>query len=339
METLVGNSKKSLPQCGNDCMRFWTVHEYHKTKIQIGPVILNKMFDRVFEIRSILRFLIANTYDYTKPSNIDYGRLYPIDKYILSRLLDLIKQTNALYDDLQLNKILINIERFLVNDLSSLYIKTVKDRLYCELPSSAQRQSAQYALSQLLEHLVFLLAPILPSLCQDAFMNSVIGERFPNKKLFANTYKFAIDTIEIWNNPEIMSLFEIVLKMRNEFFTQIPSENESMFEIKIDCDQKLNQLLHVCFGFNSDSINECFSNSHVRLGTLSPGTDVKENLQTINGHSFRVEATRMVDPTACLRCRRYLKTNSQSLCKRCEDVLSRLESWFLARTCHSRNIK
>jgi isoleucyl-tRNA synthetase len=324
-ETLIGNSKKSIPQCGNDCMRFWITHEYHKTNIPIGASVLSKMLDRVFAMRSILRFLIANTNDYSKPDDFAYDQLYPIDKYIMNRLFHLIMQTKVFYDDLQLNKVLINIEKFLQNDLSSLYIKSVKDRLYCELPLSIGRQSAQYVLGRLLEHCVFLLAPILPNLCQDAYMNSNVMGKLKNKNLFENVYSFTAESNQEWNNPEIMSLFEIIMMMRNEFHLQIRSDNESMFEIQIDCDQLLHDLLHTHFGSAGDSISECFSYSTVKLGVLSTNASPDGVCQTKGGSLFRVKTTKLVNTHACLRCRRYLPTNSNSICKRCEAVLFKLK--------------
>ena len=53
--------------------------------------------------------------------------------------------------------------------LSSFYLDTVKDRLYCSGTTSLERRAAQTAIYRILDHLVRFLAPLLPFTMDDVW--------------------------------------------------------------------------------------------------------------------------------------------------------------------------
>jgi isoleucyl-tRNA synthetase len=130
-QAIVGIPNK-LPQCGLDTLRFWIAHEYYKPQIQIGSNILEKFLKRTFEIRSILRFIVGNLSDLNAEqlNLIEYESLLPIDKYILNSLNSLLESVTYSYEEMNLNRVVTLIENFYLANLSSFYIKSVKDRLY-----------------------------------------------------------------------------------------------------------------------------------------------------------------------------------------------------------------
>ena len=98
---------------------------------------------RTFEIRSILRFIVGNLSDLNAEqlNLIEYESLLPIDKYILNSLNSLLESVTDSYEEMNLNRVVTLIENFYLANLSSFYIKSVKDRLYCEKKDSFERKS------------------------------------------------------------------------------------------------------------------------------------------------------------------------------------------------------
>jgi len=71
--------------------------------------------------------------------------------------------------------------------LSSLYIDITKDRMYCDGANSPRRRATQWSMSQTLEALCQLLAPILAFTSEEAWKhlgkaNSIHLEEFPEKR-------------------------------------------------------------------------------------------------------------------------------------------------------------
>ena len=180
IQVIKGFPKKKIPQCGNDVLRFWLLSEYHKNNIPIGADILDKILKRVFEMRSIIRHLLGNINDFKIDQIVEYSLLNEPDKYLLHQLNQLVKQTVENYEDLNLNKILIPIETFLLGDVSGFYVKYSKDRLYCEHKNSFERKSAQTVMFHTFEKILIMLAPVLPHLTEEAFKNSSFYDKKPN---------------------------------------------------------------------------------------------------------------------------------------------------------------
>lgn len=324
MHAIKGNAKKKIPQCGNDVLRFWIVHEYHKTQIQFGQDILNKMSKRVFEIRSIIRFLVSNINDFDENSNkIEYENLLEPDKYMLHKLTSIVNQANELYNDYNLNKIILLIENFLLIDVSSFYIRLLKDRLYCEAQFSFQRQSAQYVLLKLLENCLIILAPILPHLCEEAFRNSILFTKFyPNcSSLFQTNLKFNVNSSQKWTNYKIDRLFQVLDPLKVQFNSIVQSNNAALYEICIKSDENLIKQLKI------NNTNNWLIDYFGCLNVSFQVIDSNASLQTNNEFDGVVllEVNKSTDKYACVRCRRYINDKNECLCERCTKVVSEFD--------------
>ncbi|NQU76093.1 MAG: class I tRNA ligase family protein, partial [Planctomycetes bacterium] len=79
------------------------------------------------------------------------------------------------YEAFELHRVYRLIYEFCTVQASSVYMAAVKDRLYCETPSSARRRASQTVLHEMLMTLTKLLAPILPFTCEE------VWEHIPNR--------------------------------------------------------------------------------------------------------------------------------------------------------------
>jgi isoleucyl-tRNA synthetase len=353
-DAIHGNAKNKLPQCGNDVLRFWVAHEHHKPHIQAGPNVLEKFLKRVFEIRSILRFMVANLTDLKldkSNSLINYELLMPVDKYILARLNDLIDKTSISYEDMNLSKSLLHIESFFLTELSSFYIKAIKDRLYCDSADSLSRRSAQTCLYYLLTKCLCLIAPIMPHLAEEAYYYSAAAKHASSvnhsesKSLFRSnneTLAAGFKSNKEWNNQIVENLFQIVFRIRESFFEQIQSENAATYNLSVECsapdlyellDSQRRKLIEAKLYLDEwDWLAECIGCSNVDVkylaknatsisaATFSPiSSSLLSALDKITVKANKISEKKFM----CKRCRRYkCSSASEELCPRCFNLIN-----------------
>ena len=306
-----------LPQCGLDVLRFWIAQEYHKPQVQIGPIILEKFVKRTFDFRSILRFIVGNLNDLNDLNKdlIKYENLLPIDKFILNRLNELLKSVVENYEDLNINKSILQLENFFLTQLSSYYIKSVRDRLYCEKKDSLERRSAQTSLYHVFEKCLVMLAPVMPHLTEEAFHYSILKNSQNELTLFRSKLSYNINSE--WENIEIDRLFAILNQIRDDFFVMVPS-NSSKNEILIKCDLELYEFIQK---FNTESwLEELFGCAKIQFVN-----DCNQSMKKIKinefEYNYQLETKKSDDMFSCIRCRRYNSQAENQLCSRCTRVL------------------
>ncbi len=318
VHALKGFPKKKIPQCGNDVLRFWVLSEYHKNQIPIGSEILEKISKRVFEIRSIIRFLVGNINGFNTP--VDYEMLLEPDKYLLHKLELVCKKTVENYEDMNLNRILIPIENFLLVDVSGFYIKSLKDRLYCEPVSSHSRLSAQTVIQHTLEKCLIMLAPIMPHLTEEAYRNSVLFDQKTGlKSFFQSKLSFKNLSNPKWMNLNVNTMFEMLNIIKNEVNSVIKSNNSALFDVDIKLDNKKSALFGEEFS-KKDWLVDFFSCSSVKIEF----TDLENVKCNSDSFKYQINVSEAVGKFSCPRCRRYINDKQDCLCERCSNVIKNI---------------
>ncbi|CAF0914431.1 unnamed protein product [Brachionus calyciflorus] len=316
-----------LPHAGLDTLRFWIAHEYYKPQIQIGGQILEKFIKRVFEMRSVLRFIVGNLndWDHLEQNKISYEKLLPIDKFILAKLKNLTDSVYQNYDDMNLSKSINLVENFFLSQISSFYIKSIKDRLYCDGKDSLERRSAQTALYHILIKTLLMIGPVMPHLAEEAFHYSILKKLNPdvNSSLFRSNFEYKCN-LE-WENKKIEDLFDLVEVMRNKFYEQVQSDNSAIYEIDLECDRNLYDLLEV---YNKETgslnwLNECFGCANINLKLKDSSYDknvINHDIKSFNV-SFALNAKKLDNKHSCARCRKFNCDQNGQLCERCKKVI------------------
>ncbi|MDD5594471.1 MAG: class I tRNA ligase family protein, partial [Candidatus Margulisbacteria bacterium] len=120
------------------------------------------------KIRNTCRFLISNLGDFnSQESGVGSRELLEIDKWILLRLNRLIEKITKAYDEFEFHVVYHGLYDFCVNDLSAFYLDMSKDRLYTGGKNSPERRSAQFAMNEILNAMIKLMAPILSFTAED----------------------------------------------------------------------------------------------------------------------------------------------------------------------------
>jgi isoleucyl-tRNA synthetase len=164
----VVDPQKVVNAYGADVLRLWVASADFRNDMSASDKILKQISEAYGKIRNTCRFLISNLNDFNPSSHkVSYKELKDADKWALLKLTRLVERVRRAYDEFEFHVVFHSIRDFCVNDMSSLYLDTRKDELYCAGGASAERRSAQTVLYEILRSLVLLFAPILSFTAED----------------------------------------------------------------------------------------------------------------------------------------------------------------------------
>jgi len=175
-----------IKQSGADILRLWVSSADYSEDLRIGPEILKTSIDAYRKMRNTLRWMLGNLAHYTgeAPELTDMPEL---EQLMLHRLVELDEVVRKGYDEFDFKRIFAQLFNFMTVELSSFYFDIRKDALYCDAPSSAKRKAALYVVSELFDHIVRWLAPMLPFTMEESFQSridsdakSIHMEQFPD---------------------------------------------------------------------------------------------------------------------------------------------------------------
>ena len=292
---------------GADLVRLWVSSINYTDEVPFGETMFGQLTDTYRRIRNTLRILLGNLYDF-KPAENSVADLTLIDRWVASRLQQLIQQCREGYQQYEFHKVYHAVNQFCAVDLSSLYIDITKDRMYCDAPSSHRRRASQTVLHETFDTLVRLVAPILVFTAEEAWRffgksASVHLERFPEPD------ESKIDRQAIDDGEALLAARSIVAQAIETARQQklIGNALEAYVVLSLPKEHRIHQL-------NVSEIEEFLILSHL-------------DLNATNG-----ESNALVSKTPyprCERCWRHKPTVGINpahphLCDRCAEVVDHL---------------
>ncbi len=188
---------------GADIVRLWASSVEFTNEVPFSEESFALLADAYRQFRNVLRILLANS-DGFVPRPDDLAGATLIDRWMRSRLQQVIGACREAYAAFDFRKVFQTLNQFCTVDLSSLYVDITKDRLYCDAAGSPRRRATQALMSEAFGSLSALLAPILAFTTDEAWefagrKDSVHLELFPQPGT---------------RDPEAEAAMDLLLKLR-----------------------------------------------------------------------------------------------------------------------------
>jgi len=168
-----GKNQKQDPAYGADVLRLWVATVDYSGDVCIGPGIVKQVFESYRKLRNTARYLLGSLADFDPAADaVPYEQLPSLDKWLLGRLGAVMAEVDAAMGEFQFYRAAQALQQFVVADLSNFYLDVAKDRLYISAPGDVtRRRSCQTVLRLVLEQFAKSVAPILPHLAEDIWLN------------------------------------------------------------------------------------------------------------------------------------------------------------------------
>jgi isoleucyl-tRNA synthetase len=313
--------EKVIKEYGADILRLWVVTEDYTEDIKIGFNLIKRIAEDYRKIRNTFRYFLGNLYDFNPNQDyVPYENLLEIDRWMLSKLQNIIQIADKSYEEGKFHKIYHTIKNFVIVDLSAIYLDILKDRLYVYAPKSLERRSAQTVLWELLLSLNKILAPIISFTAEEVWqyvrkidssikesihleIMPVVNEKFIDKNL-EETYEKLLEV-----RDDVLKAIE---EARKQDLVRHPYEARVILKLPKEYKEIVEKRL--------DWIKFFFTVSQVELSD-NPEGDV-----VINGESVKdsVVAVSKAKGEKCPRCWIYDESvgrNGQPVCDRCKTQL------------------
>ena len=186
-----------MKQYGADILRLWVSSSNYSDDVRISDEIIKGTADAYRKIRNTFRYLMSNLYDFDPTKDMtDVKDMEDIDRWMLSKLGSIVKETAEYYSRFLFHKVYRSIYNFCVYEVSSVYLDILKDTLYTFKKDSRKRRSAQSVIYLILDCLTRILSPILSFTTEEVWQEMVIlreGESvhlsdWPDKKYDINSW-------------------------------------------------------------------------------------------------------------------------------------------------------
>ncbi len=161
--------EKLLTQHGADVLRLWVASVDYQNDIKFGPALITSTSEAYRKIRNTMRYLLGNLYDFNPQTDSVEARPHSIDAWMQGRATAWASNVIAAFDRYEFHQVFKFIYEFCNVEISSIYAKAIKDRLYCELPNSTKRRASQTVCYRTLTRLIELSAPILAFTSEEAW--------------------------------------------------------------------------------------------------------------------------------------------------------------------------
>ena len=172
MSKSLGNyygAEEAMAKFGADVLRLWVASVEFTDDVRFGDPLVEQVSRVYRNIRNRVRFMLSVLSDFTPGNAVARQDMHPFDRLACVAADDMIVRVRKQYAGYGLHDAYLSIIQFEGEDLSSFYLDALKDPLYCELPDSKRRRSAQSALFYIFKNFMTVLAPLLSFTSEEAW--------------------------------------------------------------------------------------------------------------------------------------------------------------------------
>lgn len=326
-DIIQGNQKLQLPPIGIDGLRYFVAQTDFSSDITAGSIVMKRVQDSLKRLRLCFRYILGNLNKSGSYELLPYNELRPFDKYTIGKLSQLLAECKTAYESYNFAKVLTLIQYHLTNELSSFYFDVSKDILYCDSTDSLKVKQTQTTLYYILDTYRHILTPVLPVLLQEVWnhlptqwkskqtskfdSDSIMGLKIPN---FKN-----IDTLE--NDTEHFAKIKLpILRLFQREQQQVSKTitKSSQLKVVLHVNASENKLL-----LDNNELADILQVSFVEVFNTEASVFDQLPHEMIEIGSEKVKMSLVESPLyKCPRCWKHTSEVEDSLCHRCDDVVT-----------------
>lgn len=308
MSKSLGNTidpNKVMEQKGADILRLWVASVEYQADQRISEDIMKQVSEAYRKIRNTFKFMLGALNDFDESKKVPVNELNDVDKYMLVKLNNLIKQVRDAYDDYRFNDVYRSINSYISTLLSPFYLDFTKDILYIEEENSKNRRSVQTVFFETLTALLKLLTPIIPHTTSEAYKCLNLSKE--------DVYLEDMPEVQNYDFGDLEQRFESFMQLRTDILKKLEeARNEKIIgksfesELIITPTKEINDLLN---SLNSNIAQLCIVS---KLTIKDVADELKIEVKKAEG-------------SICDRCWMIVPSiNQNGLCPRCESILNKL---------------
>ncbi|KIX93854.1 uncharacterized protein Z520_10479 [Fonsecaea multimorphosa CBS 102226] len=164
--------KREVHPLGPDALRLWVASSEWTKDVVISETVVSSVHSMLDKYRLTFKMLLGMLADFDPQMTIPYECMSRLDQIAMHHLHLTFASVRKAYTDFEFHKASGSVYRWVTTDLSSFYFEAIKDVLYCDMPTTPRRLSAQTALHHILYHFQNMLGPIAPLLVEESWEHS-----------------------------------------------------------------------------------------------------------------------------------------------------------------------
>ncbi len=296
---------KILKEFGSEILRLWVASSDYQGDLKISHEILKQIAENYRKLRNTFRIILANINDLKEI--IDVNHMNILDRWILQKASKVFSNISACFKEYNFVQAMSQLNNFIVNDLSGIYIDIMKDRLYCDGQNDKHRRSSQSALAIIAKSLLTIIAPILTYTADEILQHAPAVVKEDAKDIFDLEYvPLHVEPLDF--NEEYM------LKARNIFFETIDILKK---------DKKIKNTLEVEISTSSEILSNMPSTEAEDwfiVSSINQKDIYQDELAhfSVDGDEFIIIKTQNIK---CPRCWKFKASIEGEVCSRCQKVL------------------
>ncbi len=317
MSKSLGNTitpKQIYQKYGADILRLWVSTVDYQSDVRVSDDIIKQVTEIYRRMRNSFRFVLGNLNDgqsFDESNLVEFIKLNDVDKYILCKLEDIVRDSVDHYNNYEFKKIIDQINNFITFDLSAFYFDFIKDVLYIKNPNDPEVLQIKTVLHIVFRKLLIVLNPIIPHTCLETwnylFKGHIMHEKIEyNSELLSSENEEVIDKVE-----KIIYLRDIVNKQIEEL------REQKVVGKSLECTVDLN--------IQDDKYNIYREIKDLPLYLIVSNVEFVDDLPITEG-GIGVRVSKYSDHR-CERCWKYYdksELNDDHVCKSCEEIMSTL---------------
>ena len=275
---------------GSDILRLWVSTSDYQDNIKISDDTIKQVSNSYRKIRNTIRFILGNLHDYDdSKQNLSL---------ILKSILNDINKSNDFirekYNVYNFNQVVKEVMNQLTNGSISYLLDYSKDILYVKKKNDPERRSVQYVLKEVLNYLLYSMAPFIPVTIEEAW------KEYGNNNSIFETQYLNFESYDSKPISEFMLIKEIVNK-----------EIEKLREEKV---LRTSQEASINLTLTKELLHwENNLKNQLMVGEL--------NVET--GKDISATAKKFDDGIKCERCWKYftIENMAKDICKECKKII------------------